>query len=880
MTMSAVATWCRACGLPSAGGACGTCGAPITPPARPARSRVGLVFEQRRRMRPSRRVVCTSDSGRELTVHVAAQEDLTLPADELGQPLDVVPDGLSTAGRLVHAARSSTELRTSWDSAALTARAGQIVSSSVEERRALANDALRLGWADVFEQVGLTVTERAWLRAHEAAAHARLDDLRRALEQLPDASYTVKVGLVLPYLREVAADPRDWLPLLQRWAVAGVAGAADLCALVGPDWRSAVAAGLDALGRSGAADEPTLRRAADELQAGRVPGPPAPGLPAWEAAWAYQRGMSGASVDGELDVVAALALPLLDDLVDVGALTGRAPVRAMSGPARAHLLARLAPQSLDDATLEALGHDGERARRRFLQRDAPGLRSLPDTQDTRHFAALLDVVQGREPDGERLRPQAAQLLRVVASTREALRRGVATSLPDAVLRDPTLWPVVAEQVRTGAVQPDEAARQEHPAFAQWCDLQRLLGLVWEGRWSDAEQLGRTLAASSALERQQDEALNLAAFALLQQGRLGEALGLLERALDGSYTDALLVNASIVASETDPGVATTFLAKLVREAPSAEMRVAALARAVSAWGALPDGTPFPPTLEAPLAETLAGECQLDDYVRFLRVAATQIPHVVRRLTTQDHDKQGVLALRQAVIRFREDDDFSHGDLAREFVRLYRRHGRPDWFDVDFRAAVDVFNEHTFVDFGDALGPALFWDAICAEEPSLLTPFDRLVLLPQAGAHFAAYLGTRQDWLSDVQLQRYFFDTTQELLGSGDAFPDEVRGYLADNLGKCMTLAALHMLSESREALAGAYNDLVARLRWDSANRYAIRSQMLSNLALCDEVADRLDRVVERLHRLPLTVDRRMEWLDAIGPETRDWRNEVGRLRAQL
>lgn len=881
MTTSTVQSWCRACGSETEPvAACTRCGSPADgPTSEPTSSRVGLVFEYRRRLRPTKQGICIEDDGSELTLHISEKESIKAPAAELGLPLEIVPHTLSVAGRLVMASSKSRSIGADWSSARLLALVKDATSNDYGARRALANEALREGWTEVFDQCGLSVSERAWLQAHEAAAHGRLDDLRRALESIPYDAYAAKTQLLLPYLPQIAATPSGWLPLLERWRAAGVPQADELLVLLDPDWRvslPAVVARLDVSpSTSGHLNEALL-----ELTAGRVPRPPAGASASWTAAALYQDGCAGSNVDAALGSLTALSTALLDDLVDAGALTASAPLRGAVSPAREHLLARLAPQGLDDATLSLLGHHAERARRRFLLRDANGLRGLPDEPAVLHYRALLDVVADKRPDPDALREEVGAILAVVETAKEALAGGRANRPPDVILRDPTLWIAFAGAARSGALTLSQDDRSDHPRFAEWCDLQRLLGLAWESRWEEASALGVALADVSTNERVQDEALNLAAFALHQLDRDVEGLRLVQRALAGNYTDSLLVNASILAAATDPATAMNVLAKLVEEAPSPQLRTAALRRALHVWGGLDEGTPLPSSLHGPLTQALRAPGELDDYILFLDVACTELEQLVLQLPRPQGAHAGVLELAQARVRLRTDADFGAAQLAQSFIGVYRQHGRTPWFDARWGPAVAAFRDGIFVPFGEALGSALFFDAVAVQAPELLTPFDRLILVPQAGAHISVHLETTNDWLSDDALVKFFFKPADELAATVGVFPDDVLHHLSENLGKCMAVSSLALTSASRDLLADRYNALVERLRWDYSNSYAIRSQMATVLEDCGECVSRLEMMIDRLHRLALPHAEKADWLEALVGPTRAWRDEIIQLRSQL
>ncbi|MGY2126958.1 hypothetical protein [Blastococcus sp. SYSU DS0617] len=844
--------------------------------------RVGLVFEQRRTLRATRHALCVADSGSELQLHFSAKETVTVPA--AGQsPSELVPVGLSPAGRVLYATRVvAGQVRQDWDPAAMPALVA-FLTQEMGARRALAAEALVQQWEDIFQWIGLSPTEKDWLRAHHAASTGQLEELRRHAAALPAGGYAAKVALLKPFLREIGEHPDPWVPVLEGWAQGGVPEAAEVRDLVAGSWDDAVRAAGSLFDRAGQEARADAWRSAAEAIAAEAPQPPpGPGFPAWSAATLYVQGRAGTVLDTVPADVGVLPIPLLDDLVDAGAFTRGIDTRDMPGPVALHLLARVTPDRLDDNALARVGNQAERARRRFLTRDGSGLTALPEGPDVRHYQALLDVVNGTAPDEERLRPSVVHVLGQAAESRAALRSGAASMPPRELLDDPTVWPLFAEEAKDGAISLGQVDRAQFPAFAQWCDLQRLVGLLWEAKWAEAERIGSALIPGLDVERYQDEALNLTAFAVLQQGRPLEALALLERALDGTYTEALLVNTSLIAALEKPATAAKYFAMLVRHAPTPELRRAAINRAVAVWDALPDELTFPAELLQPLREVLSEPSPVGDYLRLLRVARYASSDLVLSLPMPSDERAGVLRTQQARVRFSDDPDYLPADLARAFIAVHREYGRSEWFDSEWDAVVEGFRRATFVDFGKGFGSATFFDTVFVEAPGLLTAFQKLLLLPQAGAHMAAAFaeGTDKTWLNPQAFGKFFFTPCEELLASRATLEPDAFEYLAENMGKCLGIAALSMAGAARDSYADDYNALLGRARWDNENRGQIVQLMRQTLSNCTSQIEQLDRVIDRLRRLPLPTELRKPTLEAVVEVTEDWRSEVVQLRSRL
>jgi hypothetical protein len=879
--MGSVAEWCRSCGRTAGSGqACQSCHVSLdgAQSADEARSRVGLVHEQRRKLRSTRQAMCIADAGGMVTLHFSAKETATVPADDV-EFSDQTSPASSPACRILQAVRN-VRMTNDWDHRVLLERVQDLLRDSVGARRVLANEALDEHWQNVFDELDLSATEKAWLQAHEAAAYGHVEDLLRWAAMLPDDGYVQKIALVQPYLPELATMP-DSRQLLDRWARAAVPGSAALQAHLSDDWETAMSGGAAVLEDSGEhlrAKE--WRTATESIRSGTSREPLLADRHDWAAATTYMAACAGRNIDADLELIRDLPLPLLDDLVDAGSLTPAAALASLPSPAREHLGARLVPEQLDDALLAAVAHHTERARRRFLARDGLKLATLPDGPGVRHYRALLDIVLGGQPDPELLRPQAFALLEDAATSRAALNEGSATLPSTAVLADPTLWPLMAEDARDGRVQLSATDRERFPAFSQWCSMQRLVGLVFAGDWAAAERLGRDLVDVLQTERLQDEALNLTAFVVHQQGRQVEALALLEQALGGSYTEALLVNTSLLAEHVEPATAAKYFALLVHEAPTAELRRAAMLRAVGVWESMPAEATFPAELVDPLNVVLQGPCAVQDYMRLLRIAGYATPAIVMDLVTPVDERRGPLAIQRARIRFRDDPEFDQADFARAAIAVYRDQGRQPWFDSEWHRIVEGFRDATFVDFGDAMGSAIFWDTVNGQAPELLTLFQRLQLLPQSGAHMSAYFAREGSWLTDDAWAKFFFRPAEELLAANGVFEPAELEHLTDNMAHTMVVATLNHLDTRRNALASLYNEWVERQRWDTEKRFAIRQEMRNLLDTSAECVALLDRVVDRLRRLPLTPPQRDERISTISGPLNAWRAEIVDLRSDL
>ena len=845
--------WCRACGEAAAGNVlyCGSCGAATAQP-RLGESRVGLVYEVRGRLGLGRKLgVCVKDDEDAVQLHVSSKEKALsrVTTEALPDPDPSVSTDLSPTMRLVCASRLPLgDRKSEWDLDLVLAKAADCLGD-LPTRRRVHDEALVLGWTDVADWVGLSQTERAWRAAHMAAAAGDVVSMRSHLAALPPRGYPDRVGLLLPFADRVSSDPESWQALLSDWCREGLDGAAELRDLCFGTWEAGLQSGLALLPEDRVLKD-RWQAVSEEMKAGGpLTHPAESGCSSWSAAVAYQRGVTRRSLDAELSSVLALDEALLDDLVDAGALGEVDLVEQQSGSGRDLVLARLAPIRLDDDQLKDVGHHAELARRYMLRGDRSGLLTLPETPDVAHYLALLVFKSDGVLDGDRLRPGVREHLLMPERVLAAVKAGETRVLPPQLVEDPTVWSLFADVARSGALRAgaDESARSR--LLEQWIDLQRLLGLVWEGELAQAADDGVRLAERSTDERTQDEALNLAAFALDQLGRSDEAVRLLEQALEGSYTQHLLINTSIAASHADPAMASTLFARIVREAPNPELRLAALRRALEVWSQT--DLKFPAALETPLRSVLAQDLTLDDLAFYGGVAVVNTPEILVSTSSRTGEPNDLLRLLKARARFQCQETYGSDDLARDFVAVFRSVGRPEWFDDQWNSLVRLVRNSVLVDLGEAIGSAQFIDAVIETAPELFTLEDRLVLAALAGGHLAAALDADDSYLAEGAMQKFFVVPIEEFLVARHKLDPGIADMIAENFSRCFFVAILGFLTNCRNELAAEYNALNERARWDADNRLAIHSQQFTTLANAERSTHAVERLNDRLVRLGLT-----------------------------
>jgi hypothetical protein len=446
-----------------------------------------------------------------------------------------------------------------------------------------------------------------------------------------------------------------------------------------------------------------------------------------------------------------------------------------------------------------------------------------------------------------------------------------------VRQDSTVWALLAGPARDGRLQAEPV-----DAFGRWVALNRMVGLIWEDQLAAAVDLGRRLADALNDEVERDEAMSLTAYCLHQIGRPDEALVVLEAALEGQYTQALLVNASVIAQDANPHRAMALLGRLVHEAPNDRLKVAAMAQALQVWESSGESD-LPSVLRQPLAATLRLDCDVTDYAPLLRVANATEPQLVLDLPAAAGERGGLLRLAKADAKLQRDPQFDAEDLAREFVAVYRQYGRTRWFDSEWARTSEAARRAMFVDAGDGMGASQLWVQILTAAPELVDPFVQLQVKPRIAAHISEYLSRSQGTPKTEILQRNLLDAYEQLLGARHTFESPEYAFLATNLVRCLNVVCINLLGVTRDGIAGEFNALVARASWDTQNRAAIRRAKLEVLDSTHEPMTLLDRLTNRaqlLCRDAVTDTDAADLATEIARLRDEWRNEIRQLRSNV
>ena len=109
--------------------------------------------------------------------------------------------------------------------------------------------------------------------------------------------------------------------------------------------------------------------------------------------------------------------------------------------------------------------------------------------------------------------------------------------------------------------------------------------VWA--WQSAQEHARDALRLSSLERTRDEALNITAAALAQEGQTDRAIAALKQAVQGDWNYALQQNLGILALEEDPELAAHQASFWLDAAATSEDRVSAIFMVLNMWMELQD-----------------------------------------------------------------------------------------------------------------------------------------------------------------------------------------------------------------------------------------------------------------------------------------------------
>lgn len=615
---------CRGCGVdvPRGDRACPACAAPLAPAPRPT-ARLGTVHQYRKGLR-KRLAVRVADTAEGSTLLMADGELRRFPEAEVPPPapvalLSVRADLRAPHSELVRLARGvdGGEIERSWDPDRLVDEAFAALGDDVGVARLMAVDLLALGAPELVDRLPLPASERSWVAAVDAGGRGDVVAFLQALAALPPDRYRPKIVLVARLLPLLSADTRravrsHLLPFVDLEPLARILVRAD----EGDDTLEALGDDIAWMAqRSQGHDRHDSWGSRSRLLAARSSDAPVAAL--------------------EADDLAVAPLSVLDDLVDRDRLGRELVAAGAPSEHRSYLLARVAPQVLDDDALVDLGHDAEQARRAFVAYDDNALASLAPSDAVRHYRALEQLRAGRLADDllEEVRADARPVAARYALLAQAQADGVDVGalVDDTVLDDRTLWPMLLDLVDARHLQAPSDVLGRHPDFVEWLSLQQARECLFDGEWAAAVDAAKQCLALARAEAVRDEALNLIACGHHHLGNDEAAMRALESAIEGAYSESLLANIGIVAAGLAPEVAAVHLARLMAEAPTIQMRIAAARRAVDIWltdtdlwagDISEDKDHIPDVLRDPLRALIVSDVPLDDFRALLRLASVK------------------------------------------------------------------------------------------------------------------------------------------------------------------------------------------------------------------------------------------------------------------
>jgi|GEM_PF-6331284 len=347
--------------------------------------------------------------------------------------------------------------------------------------------------------------------------------------------------------------------------------------------------------------------------------------PGWFAATssraaAYSILTGGSPQEGAEINVDGLSLSAIDDLIDAGASlvvtgsSGAASIDDMPGVSwSTYITARTRPDELTADAVIALRFASE-AYRRYLHGDEDAAAAMPGLK-LKDAMIARSIANGDEPVEEAHDP----LLRELA---DALSAGAEGSASAALLQDSSTWGVL---ISKGVRAPHDGGSQSEQ-YADLVALHQARQALFEWDWARAQEIARDRLRGARREAVRDELLNLIACGLWLQDKPEPALAALDAALEGEYTEALLTNAAVVATELEHWSAIQRFVKVAREAPSAHQRAMAAERALLLWANddariwTDEEEAIPDEILAALRPLVREEIPSERYLRIMRTLA--------------------------------------------------------------------------------------------------------------------------------------------------------------------------------------------------------------------------------------------------------------------
>jgi len=561
--------------------------------------------------------------------------------------------------------------------------------------------------------------------------------------------------------------------------------------------------------------------------------------------------LSGARLPSHQRItVDELPTAVIDDLVDVGApiavsTTGRyVDAHGRRAPLRTYVAARTRPPDLSNDELGLLGFEVE-AYRRFVFGDDAAAVAISEAKivDARVARSLR---RGETPVDE---PHDAALKAAAG----LLRSGGGLAEPE-LLADRSLW-----RVMIGAgVSITSSSEPDIESFLDLAALHQARAAIFEWDWGKALAIARERLRGARREAVRDELLNIMACALWQLGQAEAALAALDKALEGEYTDALLTNAAVIASELDHDSAIDRFVKIAREAPGSHQRAMAAERALLLWANDEariwddEDERIPMEILGALRLLIGDALPAERYLRIIRALSA---HDAAWLASQPKSAFGPHAdtapVRVFTARARGIEDFAAA-LAREL----RRGAVEPWVEEERDSVVDAAIS-VLAERNDELGPAFFgMTLIQAGIP--LNPRQKVLLVSLTVTSITQNIDPGEgepkeefiDWVGDARAQLRALEPEHR------AFAESLVVIAGEALARTYVEARRPQLFQASNMV----EQLAARIRGIPAwqlNRDALRDATRPVAELCDDSW----RILHRVR--PLVVDRNLlVGLDAV------------------
>lgn len=544
-----------------------------------------------------------------------------------------------------------------------------------------------------------------------------------------------------------------------------------------------------------------------------------------------------AEAAGEPIYAAGLPHSLVDDLISAGCravnFSAIDPTEHLDGhteiPYLTYLRGRLAPSQLQSSEVVTLAFESE-AYRRYLTGDDDVVDALPPAQldDAKAARALK---RGNLPDG----PVHGSVL---AEAVQAIKPESSNDPAAALLKDRSLWPTLIQH----GVIFDGANSSTASTYHDLASLRIARVALFEWNWSKAVTVARARLRGAKRESVRDELLNIIACALWLKGEHESALAALDSALEGDYSDALLANAAVVASELESAEAVDRFVRLAREAPNTEQRAMAAERALVFWNKrdLPAWEESTSDIPAEILEALrpliAEQIEDERYRRILGVLAESDSDWLGRQPDSAFG-QNYRKSAARVYRARAKDFLKYIRVLRDELKVAVHE---EWLDHERDALVDsaiqVLLEDSSALAAAAFGVQLIEDVL----PMSDTQWVKLACLtvsaivgqvdPEQGEPQEKFIG----WVAKAQR------IAKSAEGSDQEFLDVLVSAAGNMLGQCFVLSRSQVVNMAMTACERIKLAL-AVIPTFQVNRNGVDETMKPIAELCSETLGVLNKV---------------------------------------